>query len=114
MLKRNRYWTGHADSPQTLFDLSGRGDVRSQKNPGKPKKTGGNSGPTPFTGSGRESGAKAPPAAVRPYVDSSPGSPVLHLLDRHRDIVGCNAIGISPMNNHWNDLYTKCNWILKQ
>ena len=33
--------TGHIDSPQTMFDLSSWGDVRSQKNPGKQKKTGG-------------------------------------------------------------------------
>jgi len=89
--------TGHIDSPQTLFDLSSRGDIRSQKNPGKRKKTSGNSGPTPVADSGRESRAKAPPLAVRPYVTNSPGSPVLHLLDTHRDIVGCNAIEISLM-----------------
>ena len=106
--------TGHIDSPQTLFNLSSLGDIQSQKNPGKRKKTSGNSGPTPVAGSGRESGAKAPPLAVRPYVTSSPGSPVLHLLDRHRDIVGCNAIGISSVDNRWDDLYSKCNWILKQ
>jgi len=37
-------------------------------------------------------GAKAPPLAARPYVASSPGSPLLHLLDGHRKLVGCSAI----------------------
>ena len=33
------------------------------------------------------SGAKALPLAARPYIASSPSSPLLHLLDRLRDIV---------------------------
>jgi len=38
------------------------------------------------------SGAKAPPLTARHYVDSSPGSPLPHLLDEHRKLVGRGAI----------------------
>jgi len=70
-----------------------------------PKKNSGDSGLTPVARGG--CGAQAPPHATRPrawneasscpgifsstlrFIDSSPGSPLPHLLDGHRKLVGC-------------------------
>jgi len=35
-----------------------------------------------------------PPLAARPYVASCPGSPLPHLLDGHKKLVGCSAIPV--------------------
>jgi len=35
-----------------------------------------------------------PPLAARPYLASCPGSPLPHLLDRHKNLVGCSEIPV--------------------
>jgi len=54
------------------------------------------------------SGDKATLLAARPYVASSPGSPLPHLFDGHRDIVASSAIPASscpgPVRYPWGSI----------
>jgi len=100
--------------------VSGRGDVRSHKKGENTlknsllqqyiventKKFCRDSVPTPVARGG--CGAEAPPLAARPYVAGSPDSPLTHLLDGHRKLVGCSTIPArscsGPVRYHWGSI----------